>query len=102
MPVDEALGLLAWAGASGGAHGRRRGMARGRFEAWWCAAALTGLDEAWPPDGEDLGGAVAELSWWRWDDGTPPTGWHLLIAVEDPADGLAWALDARDVADPTS
>jgi len=102
LPVDEALGLLAWAGASGGAHGRRRGMARGRFEAWWCAAALTGLDEAWPPDGEDLGGAVAELRWWRWDDGTPPTGWHLLIAVEDPADGLAWALDARDAADRTS
>ena len=77
-------------------------MARGRFEAWWCAAALTGLDEVWPPAGEDLGGAVAELRWGRWDEGTPPTGWHLLIAVEDPADGLAWALDARDAADRTS
>ena len=27
---DEALAWLAWSGASGGAHGRRRGMAHGR------------------------------------------------------------------------
>ena len=44
LPAEEALALMAWAGASGGAYGRRRGMARGRFEAWWCAAALAGLD----------------------------------------------------------
>ena len=33
--------VLAWTAASGGAHGRRRGMAAGRFGAWWAAAALT-------------------------------------------------------------
>ena len=92
--------MLAWAGASGGAHGRRRGMARGRFEAWWCAAALTGLDTGWPPPVDELGGAIGELDWWRFDDGTPPSGWHLQIAVEDPLDGLAWALSAGDSATP--
>ena len=98
---DEAFGLLAWAGASGGAHGRRRGMARGRFEAWWCASALAGLDADWPPDADDLGRAIGDLRWWRFDDGSPPTGWHLQLAVEDTLDGLAWALSARDSADPT-
>jgi hypothetical protein len=28
-----------------------------------------------------------------------PLGWHLNLAVEDPADGLAWALVATDVRD---
>lgn len=100
---DEALGRMAWAAASGGAHGRRRGAARGRFEAWWCAATLVGLlddasgDEApWPPDPDELGDAVGELRWWLWDDGHVPQGWHLQMAVEDPADGLAWALEAVD------
>ena len=32
-----ALCTLAWAGASGGAHGRRPGAAAGRFAAWWAA-----------------------------------------------------------------
>jgi hypothetical protein len=105
----EALGRMAWAAASGGAHGRRRGAARGRFEMWWCAATLAGLlddafdgpggDEApWPPDAEELGDAVGELRWWLWDDGHVPQGWHLQLAVEDPADGLAWALEATDQA----
>ena len=107
LEPDEALGRMAWAAASGGAHGRRRGAARGRFEAWWCAATLAGLlgdtfdgpsgdDAPWPPDADELGDAVAELRWWLWDDGHVPRGWHLQLAVEDPADGLAWALEAAD------
>ena len=36
----EAVAWLAWAGASGGAHGRRRGAAAGRFGALWLVAAL--------------------------------------------------------------
>ena len=75
-------------------------MARGRFEAWWCASALTGLDADWTPDADDLGRAIGDLQWWRFDDGSPPTGWHLQLAVEDTLDGLAWALSARDSADP--
>ena len=99
LTLEEGFGLMAWLGASAGAHGRRRGAARGRFEAWWCATALAGLDGAdWPPEPDELGEAVAEMTWWRWDDRARPAGWFLGLAVEDPLDGIAWALAARDVA----
>lgn len=103
LPVTpaEGIALLQWAGASGGAHGRRRGGAAGRFSAWWAAAALCGLD--WPADPADLdefagelGDAVAELRWYRWRSPAPETGWVLRLAVEDPLDELAWAVDAVD------
>jgi hypothetical protein len=41
---------MAWAAASGGAHGPRPGAAAGRFAAWWAAATLTDLHADWPPD----------------------------------------------------
>jgi hypothetical protein len=44
LAVDELLGLLAFAGASGGVHGRRRGGAAGRAVAWWVVRCATGLD----------------------------------------------------------
>jgi len=91
-----ALGLVAWAAASGGAHGRRRGAARGRFDAWWVTAALTGLGWDPRPRADELGAAVGELRWWWWDTSGPDTGWALRLAVEDPLDGLAWALTATD------
>jgi hypothetical protein len=94
----QAIAALAWVGASGGAHGRRRGMAAGRFEAWWAAAALCGFDDDHTPSSDELGEAIAELRWWRWDANEPLTGWELRLAVEDPADGLAWALAATDFA----
>lgn len=100
LEPGEAISLMAWAGASGGAHGRRRGAARGRFEAWWCASSLAGLldepDDPWPPDPDHIGEAVAEMGWWRWEVDGEQTGWHLNLAVEDPADGLAWALASGD------
>ena len=88
-----AIALIAWAAASGGAHGRRRGMATGRFEAWWCAAVLAGVEDDWPLD---IGGAISELDWYVWSDGTPSIGWECRLAVADAVDGLAWALDAVD------
>lgn len=98
VTAGAAVARLAWAAASGGANGRRRGMAAGRFSAWWTAAALTGLLDEWPVDPDELGEAVAELRWLVWDPGGPDTGWTCRIAVEDPVDGLAWALDAADAA----
>src|SRR5205085_1702808 len=38
LPPADALAHMAWAAASGGAHGRRRGMASGRFATWWAVA----------------------------------------------------------------
>jgi hypothetical protein len=89
-----ALARMAWAAASGGAHGVRRGAALGRFDAWWAAASLAGL--AWPADPDELGAAVARLSWWVWDDGLPGTGWILRLVAADDEAGWAAALDATD------
>jgi hypothetical protein len=94
-PAD-ALEVLAWTAASGGAHGRRRGMAAGRFSAWWTAAALAGMTDDWPLRPDELGEAVAELGWFSWDTEEPPTGWTFRIAVVDPAEGMAWAAMAND------
>lgn len=95
-PAD-AVALLAWAAASGGARGRRRGAATGRFEAWWVLASLTDQTDDWPLD---PGPAAEELRWWIWEPGLGPgsrtPGWVCRLAVEDPLDGLAWALDATD------
>ncbi|MGH8912147.1 MAG: hypothetical protein ACRDVD_06515 [Acidimicrobiia bacterium] len=95
-PVDPALALahMASAAASGGAHGRRRGAAAGRFSAWWAANELTGLE--WPPEPSELGQAISRLEWHLWSDGSPDTGWILRLAIESPAEGLSWALTASD------
>jgi uncharacterized protein DUF6183 len=98
VSADHALAAMAWAAASGGGHGRRRGMAPGRFAAWWAVVALTGRLDDWPLPARDVGAAAASLRWYRWDTGTPDTGWALRVAIEDPADGLAWALSATDPA----
>jgi hypothetical protein len=87
---------MAWAGASGGAHGRRRGAATGRFAAWWAAAALVDLSHDWPLSADELDVAVNEMRWFLWDEGAEPIGWSLRLAVEDPDADLAWALVASD------
>lgn len=96
-PAD-ALAVMAWAAAGGGAHGRRRGMAYGRFSAWWAVAAVAGRLDDWPFRPDDLGAAAADLRWYRWADDEPATGWSLRLAVEDPRRGRAWAVRATDQA----
>ncbi|HEV3401960.1 MAG TPA: DUF6183 family protein [Acidimicrobiales bacterium] len=97
VTAEDALAAMAWTAASGGAHGRRRGMATGRFGAWWAATALTvGLD-GWPPDPDDLGEALSALGWYRWQPARgPSTGWSLRLAAENPKTGQAWAVEAVD------
>lgn len=92
----EAISWIAWAGASGGAHGRRPGTAAGRFGAWWLLAALGDLLDDWPADPNELGDLAGELRWYRWNGYEPEIGWSLQIAVEDPDNGVAWALTALD------
>jgi hypothetical protein len=96
LAPSNALAWLAWAGASGGAHGRRRGAASGRFGAWWTLAALGDLLDDWPVTPDELGALAHELRWYRWDAHEPELGWNLQLAVEDPADDVAWAILARD------
>lgn len=103
LETDHAMAWLAWAGASGGARGRRPGAAAGRFAAWWSVAALVGLLDDWPPDPEHLGDELRALSWlaWQSDDGAgagASGGWRLQLAVEHPARRQAWALTAIDTA----
>jgi hypothetical protein len=98
VPLEhgEALRWLAWAGSTGGAQGRRRGAATGRFGTWWLLAALGDLLDDWPPDPAELGGIAGRLRWWWWDAAEPSLGWSLQMAVEDPDEGLAWAISAHD------
>ncbi len=96
-PAD-AIAWLAWAGASGGAFGRRRGAAAGRFGALWLLAALGDALDDWPLPMDELGELAAELRWYWWDAHEPVTGWQLQLAVESPIDGVAWAVSARDAA----
>jgi hypothetical protein len=93
-----ALAWLAWAGASGGAHGRRRGAAIGRFGAWWTIAALADMSDDWPVPPDAIGDAVSALEWYWWDAGEPRLGWELQLAVADPVEGYAWAISAHDAA----
>jgi hypothetical protein len=97
VPVGagEALRRMAWAAASGGAHGRRRGAALGRFAAWYTTALLSDLP--WPSPAADVGAGAARLRWFLWDEEGPEEGWALRIAVEDVAGGWAAALGATDV-----
>lgn len=94
-PAD-AMARMAWSAASGGGHGSRRGMAPGRFAAWWTLAALAGLLDDWPVHPDELGEAAGDLRWFAWDTGGAQPGWTCRLAVEDPAEGLAWALSATD------
>lgn len=96
VDAGHALALMAWAAASGGAHGRRPGMAAGRFAAWWAAGALTGLLDPWPPHPGRLGEALCRLRWVRFDLLVPTGGWALRLAVADPRRGRAWAVEATD------
>lgn len=98
IDAGEALAWLAWAGASGGAQGRRRGMANGRFSMWWLVGALGDLHDHWPPTSTDVATLLAELEWYRWDAHEPAGGWRLQLAIADPTEGIAWAINASDQA----
>ncbi len=92
----EAMASLAWSGASGGAHGRRRGMAHGRFALWWVLGALGDMHDEWPPTNHEIESLLSDLTWYRWDAHEPPGGWRLQLAIEDTSEGLAWAINAVD------
>lgn len=96
IDAAEALAWIAWAGASGGAQGRRRGMANGRFSMWWLLGALGDLHDHWPPTSGDVHALLGDLRWYRWDALEPAGGWRLQLAIEDAAEGVAWAINASD------
>ncbi len=94
--IDPAAGLswMAWAAASGGAHGRRRGAAAGRYTAWWVVTSLADLE--WPAEPAIVGAALGDMTWHWFDDGSPDTGWVLRLAIASESLGLSWAVSAAD------
>jgi hypothetical protein len=98
LDTAEALQRIAWAAASGGAHGRRRGAAFGRFMAFYSVATMAGL--GWPAEAADIGERADEFDFYRWDEGEPEEGWVFRLAVADPDDGWAAAIGATDLKSP--
>lgn len=94
LTLGEAFAWMAWAAASGGAHGRRRGLAAGRSAAWWVGHLAA--DAAFPADPDDLEFELEELGWYAFDDGSEAPGWRLRLAVAHPQEGWAVAIDAHD------
>jgi hypothetical protein len=94
LTPEQAMAWMAWAAASGGAHGRRRGAAAGRYLAWWVTTVLA--DVEWPAAPEDVGMAAESFKWSWFDDGSPGTGWAIRLAIEGPEEGVAWAVSAND------
>jgi resuscitation-promoting factor RpfA len=90
-----AMEAMAWAGASGGGHGRRRGTPSGRTGAWWVMLEVLGYDDV-PGDPTILGDEADELRWVLWDPGDRVGGWNLHVGISDPDDGIAWVLSAVD------
>jgi hypothetical protein len=93
----DALRWLTWAASSGGAHGKRRGVATGRSEAWWLLATFTGLEDRWPCRPTDLGEVLQKLEYFAFRAPShPDSGWSLQLAIVDPYEGLTVALSATD------
>ena len=95
VSFQEALAAMAYAGASGGAYGSRRGTPRGRALTWWAVGQLLGYEDL--PEDPDALAEGGDLNWYLWDPGDQVGGWSLHLAVEDPDDGVAWALSAVDM-----
>jgi hypothetical protein len=94
IEAERALSLVGWAGASGGAYGRRRGSAVGRFIAWWVVGTLA--DVEWPPENDAMAEALQGLQWYVWEPADLAPGWSASLAIASPSDGLSWALEAHD------
>lgn len=95
ISLSDAVALMAWAGASGGFHGRRNGAAAGRAKAWWALALLLGDDEAFPDHMDELVDETADVTWWTWSDNGEDAV-ELNLAMVDAADGVAFGVAAFD------
>lgn len=93
----QALAWLTWTGASGGAHGKRRGTATGRSDAWWFLATFAGIADEWPIDPDEFGEIVNDLSFYSFtNEQAPIGGWQLSLAIVDAEEGLSVAMRAHD------
>lgn len=97
LQSQHALSLLAWAGASGGAHGSRRGGATGRFGIWWLCAAITDTIDDWPLTEIESHEAFASLQWHHFASANVSRhGWNVQLVVHDPENDISVCIDAHD------
>jgi len=96
IELADAMQLMTWTAASGGAYGRRRGTPAGRAAAWWALACLLGMEDDWPVDPKTLGEEGDTLRWLAWEPGDIAGGWSFHMAIEDIDEHLAWAVSAAD------
>jgi hypothetical protein len=96
LTSSDALAWLTWTGASGGAHGRRRGNALGRDAAWWTVAALAEKTFHWPLSDEESLTAVNSLQWFWWDANAATTGWNIRLCVHHGDRNRSWAFMLTD------
>jgi len=100
ISTREAFAWLAWAGASGGAHGSRRGMATGRFGAWWLCATIADIVDDWPLTDAESQRVITQLQWERFASPLIDiNGWAVHLAVHDPSTGVSICINASDSAD---
>ena len=93
IDTPAAMAWMGWAAASGAAHGKRRGAAAGRFEAWWVLTTLAELD--FPPEPAELEDALDDFVFHWWSDGDDE-GWRLNLAITDTDIDRTWAITAID------
>lgn len=97
LTTDEMVSWLAWAASSGGAHGKRRGVATGRSEALWMLTVFTGLDDDWPDSLDELGEVLEGLECHAFvSPDHPAQGWWMQTVIVDREEGLSLGLLARD------
>ncbi len=90
----DAMAWMTWAAASGGARGRRRGLAAGRSATWWAMRTLVGDRLADWDDPDELEFELEDCQFHEFDDGGQH-GWRLHLAVTHP-DGWTVAVAAED------
>jgi len=104
VDVPAMLRLVAFAGASGGVHGRRRGGAAGRALAWWVARCATGLHREDLVDPEELEFRLEDLRILAFR-APRAAAWRLELAIGrgEQSSGEEWAVAvaAFDVAEAT-
>ncbi len=93
IPFATAYPALVRAASGAGAYGEPLGAARGRLAVWRALAAMA--DPAGDCAAEEVDALVARMRCFTWCDPADEI-WHLHLALEDPATGLAWAVSGSD------
>lgn len=97
VSCQEAWQALTWAGSTGGAHGKRRGVATARSDLWWLFAQIAGIAHEWPLDTDECGEIALGCEYFVFrNEKTPTDGWGLNLIIFDPQEGLCVALSAHD------